>query len=122
MIELGGIGPGPHTAMMLADLGADVVRVRRPGGLTMPAENVDLLVMEATYTSDLQELAVEHGHCTAPDTARIAAAAGARRLAMTHFSTRYTTTDAHLREANGIHDDVIALEDLDRVPVDPAIC
>ena len=37
---------------------------------------------------------------------------------MTHFSTRYTTTDDHLREANGIHDDVIALEDLDRVPVD----
>src|SRR3954447_559204 len=29
--------------MMLADLGADVVRVRRAGGLTMPAENVDLL-------------------------------------------------------------------------------
>ncbi|HOW93222.1 MAG TPA: CaiB/BaiF CoA-transferase family protein [Mycolicibacterium fallax] len=43
VIELGGIGPGPHTAMMLADLGADVVRVRRPGGLTLPAENVDLL-------------------------------------------------------------------------------
>ena len=29
--------------MILADLGADVVRVRRPGGLTMPAEDVDLL-------------------------------------------------------------------------------
>jgi alpha-methylacyl-CoA racemase len=29
--------------MMLADLGADVVRIRRPGGLQMPAENVDLL-------------------------------------------------------------------------------
>src|ERR1700760_3198378 len=29
--------------MMLADLGADVVRVRRPGGLTMPAEDRDLL-------------------------------------------------------------------------------
>ena len=43
VIELGGIGPGPHAAMMLADLGADVVRVRRPGSLTMPAENVDLL-------------------------------------------------------------------------------
>ena len=42
VIELGGIGPGPHAAMMLADLGADVVRVRRPGGLTMPAEDVDL--------------------------------------------------------------------------------
>ena len=43
VIELGGIGPGPHAAMVLADLGADVVRVRRPGGLAMPAENVDLL-------------------------------------------------------------------------------
>jgi alpha-methylacyl-CoA racemase len=43
VIELGGIGPGPHAGMVLADLGADVVRVRRPGGLTMPAENRDLL-------------------------------------------------------------------------------
>lgn len=43
VIELGGIGPGPHAAMMLADLGADVVRVRRPGSMQMPAENVDLL-------------------------------------------------------------------------------
>ncbi len=44
VIELGGIGPGPHAGMLLADLGADVVRVRRPaGGLTMPAEDRDLL-------------------------------------------------------------------------------
>lgn len=43
VLELGGIGPGPHAGMMLADLGADVVRVRRPGGLQMPAENLDLL-------------------------------------------------------------------------------
>ncbi|HEY3997180.1 MAG TPA: CoA transferase, partial [Mycobacterium sp.] len=69
VIELGGIGPGPHTGMVLADLGADVVRVRRPGaagrhqadvaiasaakpgaagrhqagGLAMPPENRDLL-------------------------------------------------------------------------------
>jgi alpha-methylacyl-CoA racemase len=43
VIELGGIGPGPHAAMILADLGADVVRVRRPGGLQMPAEDLDLL-------------------------------------------------------------------------------
>jgi alpha-methylacyl-CoA racemase len=43
VIELGGIGPGPHAAMMLADLGADVVRVRRPGGLTLPSEDRDLL-------------------------------------------------------------------------------
>ncbi len=61
VIELGGIGPGPHAGMVLADLGADVVRVRRPGvaiasaaepgeagrhrsgGVQMPAEDRDLL-------------------------------------------------------------------------------
>lgn len=30
VIEIGGLGPGPHAAMILADLGADVVRVDRP--------------------------------------------------------------------------------------------
>jgi alpha-methylacyl-CoA racemase len=43
IIELGGIGPGPHAAMVLADLGADVVRVRRPGGMAMPREDRDLM-------------------------------------------------------------------------------
>ena len=32
VVELAGIGPGPHAAMILGDLGADVVRVDRPGG------------------------------------------------------------------------------------------
>jgi alpha-methylacyl-CoA racemase len=31
VIELAGIGPGPYAAMLLADLGAEVVRVERPG-------------------------------------------------------------------------------------------
>lgn len=31
VIELAGIGPGPHAAMILGDLGADVVRIERPG-------------------------------------------------------------------------------------------
>src|SRR3954467_13767825 len=30
VVELAGIGPGPHAAMVLADLGADVVRIDRP--------------------------------------------------------------------------------------------
>ncbi|MET7441940.1 CaiB/BaiF CoA transferase family protein [Streptomyces sp. NPDC004082] len=32
VVELAGIGPGPFATMLLADLGADVVRVDRPGG------------------------------------------------------------------------------------------
>ncbi|WP_280400173.1 CaiB/BaiF CoA transferase family protein [Nocardia carnea] len=40
VIELAGIGPGPHAALLLADLGADVVRIQRagqlPGGADRP--------------------------------------------------------------------------------------
>ena len=40
IVELAGIGAGPHCAMMLADMGADVVRVDRPAasGLGVPIE------------------------------------------------------------------------------------
>ena len=40
VVELAGIGPGPHAAMILADLGADVVRVVRPGGLRLGDESL----------------------------------------------------------------------------------
>ncbi|MHB9857797.1 CaiB/BaiF CoA transferase family protein [Streptomyces sp. YIM S03343] len=33
VLELAGLGPGPFAAMLLGDLGADVVRVDRPGGV-----------------------------------------------------------------------------------------
>lgn len=32
VLELASIGPGPFAAMMLADMGAEVVRIERPGG------------------------------------------------------------------------------------------
>ncbi|MGW1273680.1 CaiB/BaiF CoA transferase family protein, partial [Streptomyces sp. NPDC002491] len=43
VLELAGIGPGPFAGMLLADLGADVVRVDRPGGQSLgidPARDV----------------------------------------------------------------------------------
>jgi alpha-methylacyl-CoA racemase len=44
VVELAGIGPGPHAATLLADLGADVVRVERPGGAASPgSRETDLL-------------------------------------------------------------------------------
>lgn len=36
IIEMAGLGPGPFAAMMLADHGARVIRVERPGNLTIP--------------------------------------------------------------------------------------
>jgi alpha-methylacyl-CoA racemase len=45
VVEFGGIGPGPHAAMVLADLGADVVRVERPsGGLALGDPGRDALL------------------------------------------------------------------------------
>ncbi|CAM5399966.1 hypothetical protein SSTU70S_05892 [Stutzerimonas stutzeri] len=32
VLEFAGIGPGPHCAMLLADMGAEVLRVEREGG------------------------------------------------------------------------------------------
>ena len=45
VVEIAGIGPGPHAAMLLADLGADVIRVERPGGPALSAgpRETDLL-------------------------------------------------------------------------------
>ncbi|HEX7301681.1 CaiB/BaiF CoA-transferase family protein [Lentzea sp.] len=46
IVEFGGIGPGPHGAMLLADLGAEVTRVERPsGGLSVvPDASRDFLL------------------------------------------------------------------------------
>jgi alpha-methylacyl-CoA racemase len=44
VVEVAGIGPGPHAATLLADLGADVVRVERPGGaMSAGPRETDLL-------------------------------------------------------------------------------
>src|SRR5215212_1938465 len=36
IVEMAGLGPGPFAAMMLADHGAQVIRVERPGNLAVP--------------------------------------------------------------------------------------
>src|ERR1700754_2288661 len=43
VVEVAGIGPGPHACMILADLGADVVRIDRPGGQPFTGGSHDLL-------------------------------------------------------------------------------
>lgn len=56
VIELAGIGPGPHAAMILADLGADVVRIDRPGGLQLGNDEVDpLLRGRRRFAADLKD-------------------------------------------------------------------
>lgn len=96
---------------------AFIMDTRPCRGAELLARDVDLMVMEATYANDCAALAEEYGHSTAEQAARVAVAAKAKTLALTHFSTRYPNTDAHLAQACAIHPNVVALSDLDRVPV-----
>lgn len=43
IIEMAGIGPGPFCAMLLSDMGADVIRVDRLGGTNVLGMDYDLL-------------------------------------------------------------------------------
>ncbi len=43
ILEVGGIGPGPFCGMMLSDMGADIVRIERKGGLSLTEPKYDIL-------------------------------------------------------------------------------
>jgi alpha-methylacyl-CoA racemase len=56
VVEFAGVGPGPHAAMVLADLGADVVRIQRPGVLPRAGFNADgILRGRAVVEADLKD-------------------------------------------------------------------
>ena len=54
VIELAGIGPGPHAAMILSDLGADVIRVQRPSADAASSERDQVLRGRRCLTADLK--------------------------------------------------------------------
>lgn len=89
-----------------------------PGALEL-ARAADLLVCESTFLDSEEEEARGYYHMTATQAARLAHRAGARRLALTHFSQRYTGSAPFREAAAAIHGDVIAAEDLLVVPVPP---
>jgi len=109
---------------------SDVLGAQRPGKSvaycldTRPcaaaielARGVDLLIHEATYTEELAAEAREYGHSTAAQAARTAREAGARRLLITHFSTRYPDPAILLEEARAIFPETILAEDLMEIQI-----
>jgi ribonuclease Z len=81
------------------------------------ARDVDLLIHEATYTEEFAAEAQQYGHSTAAQAARTARDAGARRLLITHFSTRYPDSTPLLQEARAIFPDTLVAEDLMEIEV-----
>lgn len=65
-------------------------------------KGADLIYHEATYASDLKALSKTTAHSTSQDAAKVALAAGAKKLVMGHFSSRYRSLDLLLQEARDI--------------------
>jgi ribonuclease Z len=96
-----------------------VMDTRPCPGAAQLARGADLLVCEATYQNDAAAEAHAHYHMTAGQAAALARDAGARRLALTHFSQRYKELDGFAAEAAAVHADMVVARDLDRVAVPP---
>ena len=75
-------------------------------GLMHEARGADLLIMDATYAdAAYEDKARKYGHCTFEQAATVAAAAGAKRLWLTHFGGTVTDSAAGLAAAKVIFAD-----------------
>lgn len=108
-----GIPPGPHYSKIKAGKtvtlengrtinGEEFTSPPQPGrvvticGDTRPSEktvklarNADMFIHEATFAKGMDEKAIEYFHSTTNQAAEIAQKAGAKRLILTHISSRY---------------------------------
>ncbi|MFD6904167.1 MULTISPECIES: ribonuclease Z [unclassified Streptomyces] len=96
---------------------AFVMDTRLCDGVYALADGCDMLVIESTFLDEDRELAVEVGHLTAGQAARVAREAGVRHLVLTHFSQRYTDPEEFERQARaaGYEGELTVARDLQRV-------
>ncbi|MER6558423.1 ribonuclease Z [Streptomyces sp. NPDC001027] len=99
---------------------AFVMDTRLCEGVHALAEGADLLVIESTFLDEDERLAVDHGHLTAGQAARVARDAGVRHLVLTHFSQRYSERGGEFERqarAAGFDGELTVAHDLLRIPV-----
>jgi ribonuclease Z len=80
------------------------------------ADHADVLVHEATFTSEERDRAMETGHSTAAQAAELAHEADVALLALTHISTRYAGREIR-DEARAIFADTVVPRDFDLIDV-----
>jgi ribonuclease Z len=83
-------------------------------------EGSDFFVCEGMFERELEESAREKKHMTAEQAARIAAAAGVKKLALIHYSPRYTEFNLKqlLKEAEAIFPETVLSRDRMVFPIE----
>lgn len=102
----------------------EVLGPKRPGssvgysGDTRPSASlarffsgVDLLIFDSTFAAKDADKAVERKHSTAVEAAEVAKSAKAKRLALTHFSARYRSVSALVKQAREVFPETFAASD-----------
>lgn len=80
--------------------------------ITELAKGADLLIHDATLLASEERLAEDFGHSTAFGAAEVAKEAGARALALIHYSPRYKDANVLVEEAKRCFPEVFAPSDL----------
>lgn len=84
-------------------------------GILRLGKDADVLILESTYLSDLQEKAKEYLHMTAAEAAHLANEAHAKKLVLTHFSPRYKKVQDIEEEARDIFDNSVVAHDFMKI-------
>jgi len=84
-------------------------------GASLLAEDADIVICESTFSSALQEKALERKHMSSKDAALIASQAGAKQLVLTHFSQRYKNTQEVEEDARNYFDNVVSAYDFMKI-------
>lgn len=71
-------------------------------GAALIAEDTDLLISEASYSSSIEDKAETNKHLTAKQAALLASSSNVKKLILTHISQRYKTSEEVLEDAKNI--------------------
>jgi ribonuclease Z len=84
------------------------------------SQNAAVLISEAMYTSEHEDLATERGHSTAKEIAQIASESNVNLLVLTHYSPRYFDGLEVLKEGKDYFPNTVLARDLMKINIDKA--